>query len=98
MADDPFAGDVLKLEAEDNLWRRRVGSYRIFFAVDNASKTVAITAILRRTSKRIDETPPKGGVTSSIASMIRVNPSEATSKIAGKIRESGRSFLFYLSA
>jgi mRNA-degrading endonuclease RelE of RelBE toxin-antitoxin system len=22
MGDDPFAGDVLKLEGEDNLWRR----------------------------------------------------------------------------
>jgi mRNA-degrading endonuclease RelE of RelBE toxin-antitoxin system len=51
MADDPFAGDVLKLEGEDNLWRRRVGSYRIFFAVDNAARTVAISAIIRRTSK-----------------------------------------------
>jgi mRNA-degrading endonuclease RelE of RelBE toxin-antitoxin system len=30
MAVAPFAGDVLKLEGEDNLWRRRVGSYRIF--------------------------------------------------------------------
>ena len=51
MADDPFSGDVLKLEGADNHWRRRVGSYRIFFAVDNTSKTVAVTAILRRSSK-----------------------------------------------
>jgi len=51
MADDPFAGDVLKLEGEGNLWRRRVGSYRIFFVVDAATRTVAISAISRRTSK-----------------------------------------------
>jgi mRNA-degrading endonuclease RelE of RelBE toxin-antitoxin system len=51
MGDDPFAGDVIKLEGEDNLWRRRVGSYRVFFAVDTTAKTVAVTAILRRTSK-----------------------------------------------
>ena len=51
MADGPFAGDVLKLEGEDIIWRRRVGSYRIFFAVDNAARTVAISAIIRRTSK-----------------------------------------------
>lgn len=50
MAADPFSGDVLKLEGQGNRWRRRVGSYRIFFAVDNAAKTVAISAILRRTS------------------------------------------------
>jgi mRNA-degrading endonuclease RelE of RelBE toxin-antitoxin system len=51
MAADPFAGDVLKLEGEDDLWRRRVGSYRIFFDVDTAAKKVAVTAIIRRTSK-----------------------------------------------
>jgi mRNA-degrading endonuclease RelE of RelBE toxin-antitoxin system len=51
MGDDPFAGDVIKLEGEDNLWHRRVGSYRVFFAVDTTAKTVAVTAILRRTSK-----------------------------------------------
>jgi mRNA-degrading endonuclease RelE of RelBE toxin-antitoxin system len=50
MADDPFSGDVLKLEGTSNLWRRRVGSYRIFFAVDSAAKSIAITAISRRTS------------------------------------------------
>jgi mRNA-degrading endonuclease RelE of RelBE toxin-antitoxin system len=47
---DPFSGDVLKLEGQGNRWHRRVGSYRIFFAADNAAKTVAISAILRRTS------------------------------------------------
>lgn len=50
MADDPFGGDVLKLEGESNRWRRRVGSYRIFFAVDNTANTVAVSAIVRRTS------------------------------------------------
>ena len=51
MADDPFVGDVLKLEGEANLWRRRVGNYRIFFAVDTAAQSIAVTAIIRRTSK-----------------------------------------------
>jgi mRNA interferase RelE/StbE len=51
MADDPFSGDVLKLEGEDNHWRRRVGSYRIFFEVNSSARTVAVTAITRRTSK-----------------------------------------------
>jgi mRNA-degrading endonuclease RelE of RelBE toxin-antitoxin system len=39
MADDPFAGDVLKLEGEACRWRRRVGSYWIFFSVDAAVRT-----------------------------------------------------------
>ena len=34
MADDPFSGDIIKLEGESDRWRRRVGSYRIFFTVD----------------------------------------------------------------
>jgi len=50
MAGDPFAGDVLKLEGEGNRWRRRVGSYRIFFAIDTTAKTAAVSAIVRRTS------------------------------------------------
>ncbi len=50
MADDPFTGDVLKLEGGGSRWRRRVGSYRIFFNVDTTLKTVDVTAITRRTS------------------------------------------------
>ena len=50
MADDPFAGDVLKLEGARGRWRRRVGSYRIFFTVDKSALTVAVSAIVRRTS------------------------------------------------
>jgi mRNA-degrading endonuclease RelE of RelBE toxin-antitoxin system len=50
MAGDPFCGDVLKLEGESNRWRRRVGTYRIFFAVDSTARTVAVSAIVRRTS------------------------------------------------
>jgi len=50
MADNPFAGDVLKLEGSHSRWRRRVGNYRIFFTVDIIAKTVAVSAILRRSS------------------------------------------------
>jgi mRNA-degrading endonuclease RelE of RelBE toxin-antitoxin system len=47
---DPFSGDIVKLEGVRNRWRRRVGNYRIFFAVDAAARTVAVSAIVRRTS------------------------------------------------
>lgn len=50
MAADPFSGDIIKLEGETDRWRRRVGNYRIFFAVDEAKTTVAVNAISRRTS------------------------------------------------
>jgi mRNA-degrading endonuclease RelE of RelBE toxin-antitoxin system len=50
IAANPFSGDIIKLEGEADRWRRRVGNYRIFFAVDPAQSTVAVSAILRRTS------------------------------------------------
>ena len=50
MADDPFSGDIMKLEGEGSRWRRRMGSYRIFFLVDKEVRIVSVSAILRRTS------------------------------------------------
>jgi mRNA-degrading endonuclease RelE of RelBE toxin-antitoxin system len=50
MAEDPFVGDALKLAGGGNRWRRRVGSYRIFFSVDAVSRTVSVSAIVRRSS------------------------------------------------
>ena len=49
MADDPFSGDTLKLEGLSNRWRRRVGDYRILFAVQ-APRTIHVGTIARRTS------------------------------------------------
>jgi mRNA-degrading endonuclease RelE of RelBE toxin-antitoxin system len=34
----------------ENRWRRRTGSYRIFFAIDAATPTVSVSAITRPTS------------------------------------------------
>ncbi|HXB66959.1 MAG TPA: type II toxin-antitoxin system RelE/ParE family toxin [Candidatus Acidoferrales bacterium] len=50
MAANPFHGDIVKLEGGENGYRRRVGSFRVFFRVDRASRIVQISAILRRTS------------------------------------------------
>jgi mRNA interferase RelE/StbE len=50
MAADPFQGDIVKLEGDEDGYRRRVGSFRVFFRVDRASRMVQISAILRRTS------------------------------------------------
>lgn len=49
MSTDPLAGDVVKLKGTDAL-RRRIGNYRIIFAIDFKQRTVVIFDVLRRTS------------------------------------------------
>lgn len=50
LKENPFAGDIVKLESEDNLWRRRVGAYRIKFQIRDTEKIVYVYEIKRRTS------------------------------------------------
>ena len=46
----PWAGDVVKIKGEENKWRRRVGSYRIFYFVHQESSLIEILEIERRGS------------------------------------------------
>jgi mRNA-degrading endonuclease RelE of RelBE toxin-antitoxin system len=48
MPTDPFGGDIKRLQAPS--WRRRVGNYRIFYALFPDEKRIVVTAIARRTS------------------------------------------------
>jgi len=50
MIQNPFFGDVVKLEHQAGAYRRRVGNWRIFFDADSLERTITITAIERRTS------------------------------------------------
>jgi mRNA-degrading endonuclease RelE of RelBE toxin-antitoxin system len=50
MAGDPFSGDIVKLEGDRDRYRRRAGSYRIFFRVERSTRTAEISAVVRRTS------------------------------------------------
>lgn len=50
LRENPFVGDIVKLESEDNLWRRRVGAYRIKFQIRDLEKIVYVYEIKRRTS------------------------------------------------
>ena len=50
MAGNPFAGDIQKMTGKEDVWRRRVGSYRIFYKVHSGLLIVYILEIERRTS------------------------------------------------
>jgi len=49
METDPFQGDIEYLKGQEML-RRRVGSWRIFFRLDPAGRVLYVTSIERRTS------------------------------------------------
>ena len=49
-ADDPWSGDIAKIEEENNSWRKRVGNYRIFYSIQINTKTIDVEKIERRTS------------------------------------------------
>ncbi|NCO25256.1 type II toxin-antitoxin system RelE/ParE family toxin [Candidatus Parcubacteria bacterium] len=51
LKENPYSGDIVKLENEDNLWRRRVGAYRIKFQIRSQEKVIYVYEIERRTSK-----------------------------------------------
>ena len=48
---NPYFGDIEKMEGEENVWRRRVGAYRIFYEILVPEKTIIVFRVERRTSK-----------------------------------------------
>ena len=46
----PYGGDTRKLRGREMLYRRRVGSYRIVFKIEQKRQVVTIVEIGRRTS------------------------------------------------
>lgn len=47
---NPYFGDIQKMRGEHNTWRRRAGSYRIFYNVKVVEKVILVFRIERRTS------------------------------------------------
>ena len=47
---NPYAGDIEKMEGERDVWRRRVGSYRIKYEIHVAQRMIHIFEVMRRTS------------------------------------------------
>lgn len=47
---NPYGGDIEKMEGEKDVWRRRVGNYRILYEINPAHKTIHVFDVRRRTS------------------------------------------------
>ncbi len=47
---DPFRGDIKKMKGEQNVWRRRIGVYRIRYELIAEEKVIHIFLVERRTS------------------------------------------------
>lgn len=48
---NPYAGDIQKMTGEENVWRRRIGNYRIFYEIITRDKILHVFRVERRTSK-----------------------------------------------
>jgi len=47
----PYYGDIQKMKGEENVWRRRIGAYRIFYKIRVSEKIILVFKLERRTSK-----------------------------------------------
>lgn len=50
LPEDPFRGDIKKMKGEHNVWRRRIGVYRIRYELIAEEKIIHIFLVERRTS------------------------------------------------
>lgn len=48
---NPYFGDIQKMKGEKSVWRRRVGSYRIFYKIKVSEEIILVFKLERRTSK-----------------------------------------------
>jgi mRNA interferase RelE/StbE len=50
MQQDPFSGNIKRLQGQVAAWRRRVGNYRIVYDLHVEEHRIVVAGILRRTS------------------------------------------------
>ena len=48
LAGNPRPAGAIKLHGQKNLWRMRVGDYRVIYSIDDVSKAVDISVIRHR--------------------------------------------------
>jgi len=49
LTSNPYMGDIEKVKGEEDLWRRRVGNYRIIYEVRTNNRIIYVVDIRRRT-------------------------------------------------
>lgn len=47
----PYGGDIQKMKGEENIWRRRISSYRIFYEILSDEKIIHVFHVERRTTQ-----------------------------------------------
>lgn len=47
---NPHAGDIQKMKGEADSWRRRIGSYRIYYSIQARERIILVYHVERRTS------------------------------------------------
>ena len=50
MQDDPYTGDIARLQGEPFGWRRRVGNYRVIYDLIPEQRVIIVSRIERRTT------------------------------------------------
>jgi mRNA-degrading endonuclease RelE of RelBE toxin-antitoxin system len=50
LPNNPFYGDIQKMKGEENVWRRRAGSYRIRYELIPKERVIHVFLVERRTS------------------------------------------------
>lgn len=50
LGEDPYNGDIQKMSGEENVWRKRVGNYRILYEIIFEEKIIFIFSVERRTT------------------------------------------------
>jgi len=48
---NPYFGDIQKMRGEADVWRRRIGAYRLFYKIYSKELVILVFRIERRTSK-----------------------------------------------
>lgn len=51
LVQNPYGGDIQKMKGEENVWRRRVGEYRVFYEIIPTDEIIHVLHVERRTSK-----------------------------------------------